>query len=325
MPFQIVHNDITKMETDAIVNAANSRLLMGGGVCGAIFSAAGPRKLQKACNQYGYCKIGGAVITEGFDLPAKYVIHAVGPVWQGGNANEEALLEAAYRSSLQLARKHQCTSISFPLISSGIYGYPKEQALKVAVSVISEFVLMYDMDVYLVVFDRRAVCLSNQLFTEINHYIDYYHEDTGDYSRRLREEPMMVREGAADSREFPPKLDELLGEVGETFSQMLMRLVKEKGVLEVDVYKRANMDRKLFSKIKNNRDYQPKKKTALSLAVALQLSVEETENLLRKAGFSLTNSSKMDVIVRYFLEKEEYDIFAINEALFYYEQPILGN
>lgn len=156
MPFEIIRNDITKMHVDAIVNAANNRLQKGGGVCGAIFDTAGDVALQEVCHEIGRCEVGGAVITDGFNLPAKYIIHAVGPIWNGGSKNEPQLLASAYRNSLELARKNNCESIAFPLISSGIYGYPKDLALRVAIDAISAFLMEHDMQVYLVVFDKNS-------------------------------------------------------------------------------------------------------------------------------------------------------------------------
>ena len=163
MPFEIVRNDITKMSVDAIVNAANSALAPGGGVCDAIFAAAGYDQLDRACRAIGHCDVGQAVITDGFHLPARYVIHAVGPIWRGGGQNEAALLKSCYISSLQLAEENGCQSIAFPLISSGIYGYPKAEALKIAVSAIGEFLLEHEMQVYLAIFDRNAMLLSEKL------------------------------------------------------------------------------------------------------------------------------------------------------------------
>ena len=163
MPLQIVRNNIVSMDTDAIVNAANSRLRMGSGVCGAIFDTAGPFELQRACDEIGGCPTGGAVITPGFRLKAKYVIHAVGPVWQGGASGEEALLRSAYTRSLELARQHDLKSIAFPLISSGVYGYPKDQALRVALSAIQDDLIANgDMEAYLVLFDRDTFDLAQE-------------------------------------------------------------------------------------------------------------------------------------------------------------------
>ena len=329
MPFQIVHNDITKMHTDAIVNAANSRLQAGGGVCGAIFDAAGDRKLQEECNRKSPCPTGSAVITGGYGLPAKYIVHAVGPIWQGGSQGEEELLRSAYLTSLKLAAEKGCRSISFPLISAGIYGYPKEQALQVAVSAFSRFLMEQDdgeeMDIYLVVFDRSAVSLSEKLFQEIRHYIDTFHDESEKERRRRFEYEICCACGPASDVLRERSLEELVNNLEETFSEMVLRLVDEKGYKDSEVYKRANLDRKLFSKIRSNPDYHPKKETVLALAVGLQLSVDETLDLLQRAGYTLSNSSKTDVIVRFFLEKGEHDIFLINEALFCFGEAVLGS
>ncbi|PRR80365.1 macro domain-containing protein [Clostridium vincentii] len=342
MPFQIVHNDITKMHTDAIVNAANSALQMGGGVCGTIFIAAGAEKLQSECKQKGKCPVGHAVITKGYALAAKYVIHAVGPVWNGGNKGEAKYLAAAYGRSLEIAKEHHLESISFPLISSGIYGYPKEEVLQIAIATISEFLLHNDMDVYLVVLDRKVVSLSEKLFSDISSYIDTYYEDTenselyqnvrdvqSEFLQEYKEEelnkismPTPINESATNISKR--SLEEVLSHMDETFSEMLLRIIDEKGKGDVEVYKKANIDRKLFSKIRSNKDYNPKKTTILALAIALELSLDEIKDLLSKAGYSLSSSHKFDVIIQYFIEAENYDIFTINEALFCFEQSLLG-
>lgn len=333
MPFQIVHNDITKMNTDAIVNAANSKLLMGSGVCGAIFKEAGAEELQKECNEIGHCDCGCAVITKGYKLKAKYVIHTVGPIWRGGAFNEAEMLKNAYINSLNLAKDYNLKSISFPLISSGIYGYPNDEALNIAVSAISEFLLHNEMDIYLVVFDRKAVSISEGLFKDIKHYIDKYYEiDYKNYSKRKSYVLSNEIDELYSYQEIAPKdinikkrsLDDILNNVGESFSEMLLRLIDEKGKSDVEVYKKANMDRKLFSKIRSNKGYSPKKSTALSLAIVLELSLDETKALLSRAGYSLSPSQKFDIIIQYFIENEEYDIFKINEALFCFEQPLLA-
>lgn len=308
MPFQIVHNDITKMNTDAIVNAANSKLLMGSGVCGAIFKAAGPKELQDECNKIGACAVGEAVITKGYNLKSKYVIHTVGPIWRGGSLDEAKYLKSAYESSLKLAKDNNLNSIAFPLISSGIYGYPKEEALEIAVKAIKEFLLNNDMDIYLVVFDRKAVSLSEDLSNDIKHYIDSFYED----------DKYILRES------YRAKLEYILNNIDESFSEMLLRLIDEKGKNDVEVYKKANMDRMLFSKIRSNRNYNPKKSTALSLAIALELSLDETKDLLSKAGYTLSPSYKFDLIIEYFIQNRNYDIFLINEALFSFDQPLLA-
>ncbi len=371
MSFQIVHNDITNMHTDAIVNAPNSLLRAGGGVCGAIFRAAGSSGLEAECREKAPCPTGQAVITKGYGLAARYIIHAVGPVWQGGGQGEEEALAGAYRHALLLAAEHGCESVSFPLISSGIYGYPREQALRVAVRTIEAFLEDHEMAVYLVVFDRKAVRISESLFTEVRHYVDRYYEP--ERGRRRLESELLSQMPAMQEEECPPsalreekrpqpfcaapmfytkpeasrkkalrqaasgkaaafasasasarKLEDLLSHMDESFSERLLRLIDEKGYTDVEVYKRANMDRKLFSKIRGNKEYHPKKATVLALSVALRLSEDETADLLQSAGYSFSGSSRQDIIVRYFLQQKEYDMFTINETLFCFEEPLLG-
>ena len=333
MPFQILHNDITKMNTDAIVNAANSKLLMGGGVCGAIFRAAGEKELQKECEQIKQCPVGHAVITKAYNLKAKYIIHTVGPIYKDGNSNEAKFLKSAYEASLKLAKDYNLKSIAFPLISSGIYGYPKKEALNIAVSTIKEFLADNDMDIYLVVFDRKAVHLSEELYEGIEHYINDFYEDENyrlrdTYSLEIEEiyhDDCNFQEPIYETKDFNKRsLERILDNIDESFSQMLLRLIDEKGKTDVEVYKKANMDRKLFSKIRSNKDYNPKKSTALSLAIGLELSLDETKDLLAKAGYTLSPSHKFDLIVEYFIKNKNYDIFIINEALFSFEQPLLA-
>ena len=337
MPFEIVRNDITKMKTDAIVNAANNRLQQGGGVCGAIFAAAGAEQLQAECDRIGFCPVGSAVITGGFELDAKHVIHAVGPVWQGGDHDEKNLLISCYTAALELALKHSCTSIAFPLISSGIFGYPKAQALQAAVTAISEFLFHHDMMVYLVVFDKASFQLSDKLFKSIKAYIDDNYVQVHTLSRQYRSheitEQLKLKLSAEEdsiSQNLMPmaaasrSLDDVLSQLEETFSQMLLRLIDEKGRTDVDVYKSANIDRKLFSKIRSDSSYKPSKNTAIAFAIALKLNLDETKDLLNKAGFALSHSSKFDLIIEYFIENTNYNIFEINEALFAFDQALLG-
>lgn len=330
MPFTIVRQDITKMQVDAIVNAANTNLLMGGGVCGAIFKAAGPVKLQLACAKVSPIKTGEAAITPGFKLPAKYVIHAVGPVYSRQNAAQsEQLLRSAYMESLKLALNNRCDSIAFPLISSGIYGYPKEKALQVAVSAIKDFLAEHDMDVYLVIFDRASFSVSEKLLGAVESYIDENYVDTHfiyrqeerntDYAHITKPSfdeaaPMAVSKG----------LDDLIDDLDEPFNTTLLRLIDVKGKTDSEVYKRANIDRKLFSKIRTGKGYMPSKRTILALAVSLELTLEETDDLLERAGYALSHSQKFDVIVEFFIVNGKYDIFEINEVLFKYDQPLLG-
>ncbi len=336
MPLTIIRNDITKVYADAIVNAANPQLEQGGGVCGAIFKAAGADKLKAACKRIGVCKIGEAVITDGFDLPAKYIIHAVGPVWQGGKNGEKRLLTAAYRNALELAKSRGLESAAFPLLSSGIYGYPKDKALQVAIAAIGAFLLENDMDVYLVVFDKSAFALSEKLFKSVtkyidDHYVDEHEEAFSNRLQRIRQEKSFEYDEAA-FRPAMPAAEVMQAKVAidfttgleETFSQSLLRIIDEKGMTDVDVYKRANMDRRLFSKIRSDMHYKPSKATTLALAVALQLTIGETRDLIEKAGFALSHSNLFDVIVEYFIQSGNYNIFEINETLFAFDQPTMG-
>ena len=341
MPFTIVRQDITKMKVDAIVNAANTDLQMGGGVCGAIFKAAGAAQLQAACDKLAPIKTGEAVITPGFDLPAKFVIHAAGPVYRYQNAEQsEKLLRSAYMESLRLAIENNCESIAFPLISSGIYGYPKDEALQVATAAIQDFLINNDIDITLVVFDKSAFTVSRELLGAVESYIDEHYVDTHQIKRRklLDVERQAISEADERANIFNEPLleemlapigalaplDDLVGNLDEPFSQMLLRLIDAKGMTDVEVYKRANLDRKLFSKIRSNKGYMPSKRTAIALAVALKLSLDETDDLLERAGYALSHAVKFDVIVEYFIANGKYDVFAINEVLFEYDQPLLG-
>lgn len=379
MPLQIIRQDITKIECDAIVNAANQTLLGGGGVDGAIHKAAG-RNLLLECMKLGGCKTGQAKITKGYNLPCKYVIHTVGPKWKGGDKGEKELLESCYRESLALALKNKCESVAFPLISSGIYGYPKDRVLKVAVDTITEFLLDHDMLVYIVVFDKSAFQISEKLFAEITSYIDEKYVDTHfDFNRTrsdISDESTLLAEtrilpdayetnelqapkpsatlkaparprksqslpGATDmAREksvlrcpeyavtesalSPLSLDEAVNQLDESFSQMLLRKIDEKGLKDSECYKRANVDRKLFSKIRSDVNYKTSKTTAIAFAIALELTLDETKDFLMKAGFALSHSNKFDVIIEYFIKNGNYNIFEINEALFAFDQSLLG-
>ena len=324
MPLEIVRHDITKMKTDAIVNAANSSLKMGGGVCGAIFNAAGPGELQQACDRIGHCEVGEAVHTEAFSLHADFIIHTVGPVWGGGSNNEEALLRNCYRNSLDLAHRLGCESISFPLISTGIFGYPKEPALRIAISEIESFLMNHEIGVSLVVFDKQSFRISEKLYQSIAAFIDENEvtelEKRDIRYRRVKDSDVVLQ---APVREM--SLEDHLQDVDESFSERLLRFIDDKGMTDAATYKKANIDKKLFSKIKNSPGYTPKKKTIIAFAVALQLDLAETEELLGTAGYTLSRSHKFDLIILYFIEKKSYNIFEINEALFAFDQVLLGS
>lgn len=323
MPLKIIRNDITTMKVDAIVNAANSSLLGGGGVDGAIHRAAG-EGLLKECITLGGCKTGEAKITNGYDLPAKYVIHTVGPVYQDGNHGEKALLKSCYMESLRLAKQYHCESVAFPLISSGVYGYPKPLALKVAVDVISDFLLENEMIVYLVVYDAAMYHIGEKLFADITAYIDDHYVLKHSDTPIKRELAVRKVEDCIYASVSMPDIDLKLGQLDESFSEMLMRLIDERKMTDVQCYKKANIDRKLFSKIRSDVHYRPSKSTALAFAIALELSLSETEQFLRTAGFALSHSNQFDIIIEYFITKGIYNIFEINEALFAFDQSTLG-
>ncbi|HHU76504.1 MAG TPA: macro domain-containing protein [Firmicutes bacterium] len=334
MSLIIVRNDITKMHVDAIVNAANTALTMGGGVCGAIFRVAGMEQLQKACDQLAPIQVGDAVITPGYGLPARYVIHAAGPVYRDGKHGEEKLLRSCYINSLKRAVENRCKSVAFPLISSGIYGYPKEKALRIATSAIKDFHSAHDLNISLVVFDKAAFAVSKELLGRVREYIDEnYMEGYEPRGRRdlLQEEREALRAAESDPPmayewifEGTPRLDDLVGNLDEPFSETLLRLIDAKGKTDIEIYKRANLDRRLFSKIRSQKGYMPSKRTAIALSVALELTLEETNDLLRRAGYALSHSRKFDVIIEYFIVNGRYNIFEINEVLFSYDQPLLG-
>ena len=363
MPFEIVRNDITMMQADAIVNTANPRPVIGYGVDSGIHHAAGP-KLLEARQKIGKIRVGDAAVTPGFDLKAKYVIHAVGPVWLDGSHNEEKLLRACYQRSLKLAKKYRCQSIAFPLMSAGNHGFPKPLALQIAMNAISEFLMENEMQVYLVVFSRDAFRLSEKLFHGVSSFIDenyileknlqqYGLEDKcavrdlqkemilrEQMCRRQAEEtgrvdaapcapmavpPKAARTGFSLPRPRPkPSLADLLAETDAGFSETLLKLIDQTGKKDSEIYTKANLSRQHFSKIRNNPDYKPTKSTAIALALALELNLEQTQDLIGRAGYALTNSSKFDVIIMYFIRERNFNLFDINAALFEFDQSLLG-
>ena len=367
MPLLLVRNDITKMAVDAVVNAANPSLLGGGGVDGAIHRAAGPKLLDE-CRTLGGCRTGEAKLTGGYDLPARYVIHTVGPVWQGGQHGEEHLLRSCYRRSLELAAARDCESVAFPLISSGVYGYPKAEAFRVAQEAIAAFLQDHDLTVYLVLFDKTAFLLGGaheavqsfiddayaeaELKKPRNLYSNRWQrepkgrpdEDTGELfapsqledacyaDARPHERPSMAPQRppqpplpAAKAKQTDTDLQRMLSQLDEGFSATLLRLIDEKGMTDVQCYKRANVSRKLFSKIRSDPRYKPSKTTAVAFALALRLNFAETQQLLSRAGFTLSRSYLGDIIVEYCIREKLYDVLAVNELLFDYDQPLLGS
>lgn len=359
MPFQIIRNDITKVKADAIVNTANPKPRIGSGTDSAIYAAAGEAQLLAERKKIGEIARGQAVSTEAFNLSAKYIIHTVGPAWIDGNHGERDILRTCYINSLSLADDLKCKSIAFPLMASGAYGFPKDEALNIALAEIGKFLLTHEMKVILVVFDRKALQLSEQLVGEIEQYIDDHSAhllreteyggnfETGRRRRRLERleeyrEAVPLDSEISNAQEScdasvclaPPigmpsdvagkSLDEVLNDTGKTFQQRLFELIDASGLDDVTVYKKANIDRKVFSRIRCKEDYKPKKKTAVAFAIALELDMPTTLDLLSRAEIAFSPSSQFDLIVTYFITNKIYNILEINAALFKYGQPILG-
>ena len=346
MAFEIVRNDIVNMAVDAIVNPASPRPEVGPGVDAAVHAKAGPL-LLRARRLVGTIEIGEAAITLGFGLSAKFVIHTVGPVWQGGNQEEAVLLRRCYDNVLNLAWRHRIKSLAIPLISTGNYGFPRSLALEIAVAAIRDFLREREMQIYLVVFEREAYVRSEALFEHVRSYIDEAEVQT-----KLAEEyamprscPMPADRMPAPDMLCPPsaqrasekssksspgfferrKLDRMLQSLDAGFSETLLRLIDASGKKDSEIYKKANVDRKLFSKIRNNPGYKPSKTTALAFAIALELDLEQTKDLIGRAGYALTHSSKFDIIIEYFIVNRRYDVYEINLVLFEFDQSLLGN
>lgn len=344
MPLQIIRQDITKMKVDAIVNTTNEEMIGCNGVDLAVHKSAGPL-LDIECAEIAPLGLGTAKITKGYNLDAKYIIHTSGPVWQGGLVGESIILKSCYIESLKLAVANGCNSVAFPLISSGAYGYPKDRVLKFAVQVITEFLFEHELLVYICVFDRTSYEFSKKLFTEISEiinddYVESYKEAsakdpievgsaflTESISRKYRTEEtkMTAPHKAQPSKRAGKSLREYMKKMDKSFAFKLFDLIDERGMTDIECYKKANVDKKTFSKIKcNPYTYRPSKQTAVAFAIALKLNLDETQELLASAGLTLSQSFKFDKIIRYFIEKEIYDIFEINEALFEFDQVLLG-
>lgn len=333
MPFEIVRNDIVNMQVDAVVNTANPNPVIGSGVDSGIHKKAG-HKLLEARKKIGCIDFGDAAITPGFELDAKYVIHTVGPIWEDGKHHEEDILSSCYKKSLKLAKKYGCESIAFPLISTGNYGFPKPLALQIAIREISTFLMENELQIYLVVFCKEAFALSEKLFKSVSSYIDenYIRSKTIDeygtdsiYNSRFEVRQSRDRlNRSANICKDTDNLGELLKNLDTGFSETLLKLIDRTGKKDSEIYKKANVDRKLFSKIRNNIDYKPSKTTALAFAFALELDINETKDFIGRAGFALSHSSKFDVIVEYFLVNKNYDVIELNEVLFAFDQPSIG-
>ena len=371
MPFKIIRDDITRVRADAIVNTANPEPRWGRGTDGAVYQAAGAEQLLAARQKIGRIAPGECAATPAFALPARTIIHTVGPAWEGGSHGEFAVLRSCYRESLRLADQLGCRSIAFPLIATGTYGFPKDKALEIASETIRDYLKTSDLDVTLVVFNREAYQLAEGLSSRVEAYIDERYaaaKAAEEYNsraermmadlqaqRRLEQlsetwkaqkafssppppsysmphpsaaKPAASAPGAGTSAAHPkakkPSLDEVVKNLGESFRERLFRMIDERGMSDPEVYKRANLDKKVFSKIRCNEDYMPKKKTVLALAIGLRLNLDDCRDLLASAGYSLMNSSVFDLIVSFCIENEIYDIFEVNQLLFQYGQPYLG-
>ena len=380
MPFKIVRNDITKMNVDAIVNTANMAPIYSEGVDTAVYEAAGAKQLLEARRKIGVLKEGDVAITPGFNLPAKYIIHAVSPLYLDGESGEEELLRSCYQKSLQLADKNHCESIAFPLISTGGFGYPKEEGMRIALDEINAFLLGHEMMIYLVVFDDKSTQLGRNLYPDLEAYIDQnyvseqeayeygwgntrlaasiripeflkgrppvtegsqrppmivpgvhfedeeydeddeddYDEDAAGVCRSLRAPIYKGDECIVSKSE---SLEERMLNMSYTFQEYLLEKIEEKGLTNAKVYNNAVVTKQLFSKIKLNPDYHPDKATVLRLCVGARLTLEESKELLARAGYALSPCDKRDIIFAYFLEKEVYDMVDIALKLEEYGLP----
>ena len=345
MPLQIIRQDITKMKVDAIVNTTNEEMVGYSGVDLAVHTAAGPM-LDEECEKIRPLGLGAAKITGAYNLDAKYIIHTSGPVWHGGLVGESIILRSCYTESLKLAVRNGCESVAFPLISSGVYGYPKDQVLKYAIQVITEFLFEHELNVYLCVYDRKSYEFSRVIFNEISEFIDddYVEESKADFNAEIElfesnflsneiidcdfsvSKPSVCASAPAPKNSVANKtLQEYMKAMDKSFAWKLFDYIDAKGMTDVECYKKANVDKKTFSKIKCNPDtYKPSKQTAVAFAIALELTLDETQDLLASAGMTLSRSFTFDKIIIYFLQKGVYDVFEINEALFEFDQVLLG-
>jgi len=341
MPLQIIRQDITKLRVDAIVNTTNEEMVGYSGVDLAVHTIAGP-ELDAECAEIAPLGLGCAKITKGYNLPAKYVIHTSGPTWRGGLVGERAILRSCYTESLKLAIQNKCKSVAFPLISSGVYCYPKDQVLKEAIQTIAEFQLSHELLVYICVYDKDSYTFSQKLFSDIqsfidDEYVDEHDEDFyDDYEAKEESDCLII----CNKCEMPPpnimcqevrntaagkSLEDYIKQMDRSFQEMLFDLIDESGMTDVECYKKANVDKRTFSKIKSNKDYKPSKQTAIAFAISLHLDLDTTQELLATAGFTLSRSKVFDKIIRYFIHNHNYNIFEINEALFEFDQVLLGS
>ena len=324
MPLQIIKKDITTMKCDAIVNPSNNLLLPFGGIDEQIHKKAG-LELMRACLSLGGVETGEAKITPAFNLPCRFVIHTSGPVWLGGNNNERELLKKCYQNCLKVAVENGCKSVAFPLISSGSYNYPKDKVLKVALKTISAFLQDAELEVYLVVYDKASYEFSKSLFGSVSRYIEKQYYKNNCMTMSLKSFDLVDQYKDFDccyEKRFT--IEAMLDEIDDSFAVTLLKLIDLKGMTDLECYKRANISKQTWYKIQNEKDYKPSKNTVLAFAISLKLTFEETQHLLSTVGFTLSRSSKFDIIIEYFIKKGVYDIMKINETLFEFDQPCLG-
>ena len=341
MPFEIVRNDITNMRVDAIVNAASRYPQVNAGVDAAIHKKAGSALLA-ARKEIGYIEPGKAAITPAFDLDAEYVIHAATPSWVDGISGEMNTLRNAYDMCLDLAAQHHCDSIAFPLLASGNHGFPKDKALQVAIAAFSEFLMAHEMQIYLVVFGKDSLKLSEKLVHNVTCYIDenyveaYELETKSLRNTRRRMDRYAVGRIMMPSESMAPScastscvkeslsLDDYIKGKDAGFTETLLSLIQARGLKNSTVYKKANISKQHFSKLVNDPNAKPSKPTALALAIALELDIDGTKDLISRAGYALTNSSTFDLIIQYFIEHKQFNVIEINIALYEFDQTLLG-
>jgi len=349
MSFQIIRNDITKVKSDAIVNTANPMPKFAGGTDSAVYMSAGPEELLAARKKIGEIAPGDAVETPAFKLEAKYIIHTVGPVWEGGDKGEFDILRSCYENSLNLALKLKCESIAFPLIATGVYGFPKDKALQIALSVIQPFVMEHDMKVTLVVFDKKAFELSGKIIDNIREYVDSHYVDEAnefeysnqftfygnrpprDYEEETEERERSIIERRRRNERAHTGFDEpdskvsisnMIASSGKTFQEKLFEIIDARGLKAPQVYY-PYVSKQVFSKIQCDKDYHPNKYTAIALCLQLHLNLQETQDLIGRAGWTLSSSNKMDLIVQACIMNKEYKIVNIDAILFDYDLPEL--
>lgn len=369
MPLKIIRNDITKVSADAIVNSANPKPKYGTGTDHAVYHAAGVDQLLAERKKIGNIAVGDIAVTPAFNLNAKYIIHTVGPIWYGGHHKEFELLKSCYIKSLSKAAELECETIAFPLISTGAYMFPKDRALQIAMSTITDFLYENDITVYIVVFDEKSFELSGRIFADVDSYIDntdvldnqdieyaaflkYVNKNERievlDHISRLSGKEAIskylsglrirkddkyrsVFDGKThhpfpsdNSQGISDSLEDIIAVDNKTFQERLLDLIDESGMTDPEVYKKANIDRKLFSKIRCTPDYKPKKKTAVALALALELDYDVMVDLLKRAGIAFSPSSTFDKIIEYYVMHGEYDVQTINLSLFDHGEDTLG-